>query len=70
MTYCPYKYQMPGEKWVPDFDDPGDLAPEERLAHIVRILALGAIRLAEAEGNAQVATHNGRQQRNGFETVD
>jgi len=36
-------------QWLPDFDDPDDLTPEERLARIVHILALGAIRLAEEE---------------------
>ena len=35
--------------WLPDFDDPDDLTPEERLARIVHILAMGAIRLAEEE---------------------
>ena len=37
------------DQWLPDFDDPDDLTPEERLARIVHILALGAIRLAEEE---------------------
>ena len=37
------------DQWLPDFDDPDDLMPEERLARIVHILALGAIRLAEEE---------------------
>lgn len=37
------------DQWLPDFDDPDDLTPEERLAQIVHILALGAIRLAEEE---------------------
>ena len=37
------------DPWLPDFDDPDDLTPEERLARIVHILALGAIRLAEEE---------------------
>lgn len=37
------------DQWLPDFDDPDDLTPEERLVRIVHILALGAIRLAEEE---------------------
>ena len=37
------------DPWLPDFDDPDDLTPEERLARIVHILALGSIRLAEEE---------------------
>ena len=37
------------DQWLPDFDDPDDLTPEERLARVVHILALGAIRLAEEE---------------------
>ena len=40
---------MDTDPWLPDFDDPDDLTPEERLARIVHILALGAIRLAEEE---------------------
>ena len=48
------------DPWLPDFDDPDDLTPEERLARIVHILALGAIRLAEDEKNklSRVQTKN------------
>ncbi len=35
------------EPWTPDFDDPQDLLPEERLDRIVHLLALGALRLAQ-----------------------
>ena len=37
------------DQWLPEFDDPADLTPEERLGHIVRILALGVVRLIEEE---------------------
>ena len=43
------------DPWLPDFDDPDDLTPEERLARIVHILALGAIRLAEEEKSGKPA---------------
>ncbi len=43
------------DQWLPDFDDPDDLTPEERLARIVHILALGAIRLAEEEKSGSPA---------------
>jgi len=43
------------DSWLPDFDDPEDLTPEERLARIVHILALGSIRLAEEEGGGKPA---------------
>ena len=43
------------DQWLPDFDDPDDLTPEERLARIVHILALGAIRLAEEEKSGKSA---------------
>lgn len=43
------------DQWLPDFDDPDDLTPEERLARIVHILARGAIRLAEEEKNGNPA---------------
>ena len=43
------------DQWLPDFDDPDDLTPEERLARIVHILALGAIRLAEEEKSSKPA---------------
>ncbi|MBI4970554.1 MAG: hypothetical protein HZC17_01775 [Candidatus Omnitrophica bacterium] len=35
------------DHWTPDFDDPDDLLPEERLDRVVRLLALGAVRLAQ-----------------------
>lgn len=44
---------MSSEQWLPDFDEPDDLTPEERLAHIIRILAFGAIRLTEAENDGR-----------------
>ena len=44
------------DPWLPDFDDPDDLTPEERLARIVHILALGSIRLAEEEKSANSAS--------------
>ncbi len=43
---------MERDQWLPDFDDPEDLTPEERLSHIIRILALGAVRLAEEENGS------------------
>ena len=43
------------DQWLPDFDDLDDLTPEERLARIVHILALGAIRLAEEEKGGKPA---------------
>ncbi len=43
------------DQWLPDFDDPDDLTPEERLARVVHILALGAIRLAEEEKSGKPA---------------
>lgn len=43
------------DQWLPDFDDPDDLTPEERLARIVHLLALGAIRLAEEEKSGEPA---------------
>ena len=46
------------DQWLPDFDDPDDLTPEERLAQITHILALGAIRLAESEKNKPVLKTN------------
>lgn len=47
------------DQWLPDFDDPEDLTPEERLTRIVRILALGAIRLAEEENARPVKSQKG-----------
>ncbi len=41
------------DQWIPDFDNPEDLTPDERLAHIVRILAIGSIRLAEEESQTK-----------------
>lgn len=55
------------EAWNPDFDDPEDLKPEERLAEIVRILALGAIRLAEAESQPPPQRPLPRSQVHGFD---
>lgn len=46
------------DQWLPDFDDPDDLTPEERLSRIVHILALGAIRLADSEKNKPVLKTN------------
>ena len=61
---------MHTDQWVPDFDDPNDLTPEERLAHIVRILARGAIRLAEAEHENGAAMPTAPSQCNGFESSE
>jgi len=40
------------DQWLPDFDDPEALTPEERLTAIVRILARGVIWLTETEHGA------------------
>ncbi len=58
---------MHTDQWVPDFDDPDDLTPEERLAHIVRILALGSIRLVEEQQGLTTTELNGVHHHNGFE---
>ncbi len=41
--------KITADDWLPDFDNPDDLTPEERLSHIAKILAIGSTRLFEAE---------------------
>lgn len=55
------------DQWLPEFDDPDDLTPEERLTAIVRILARGVIRLTEAEHGAAKERSSAPRQANGFE---
>jgi hypothetical protein len=55
------------DQGLPEFDDPEDLTPEERLTAIVRILARGVIRLAEAEHGAAKEPSSPPSQSNGFE---
>ena len=54
------------DQWLPDFDDPDDLTPEERLARIVHILALGAIRLAEEEKDKVLKLNIDTPKRKGY----
>ena len=55
------------DQWLPEFDDPDDLTPEERLTAIVRILARGVIRLTEAEHGAAKKRSSAPSQDNCFE---
>lgn len=54
------------DQWLPDFDDPDDLTPEERLARIVHILALGSIRLAEEEKGKVLKSNIDSPKRKGY----
>jgi len=58
---------MHSDDWLPDFDDPDDLTPAERLERIVRILARGAIRLAEEEHGGATNGQAANSPANGFE---
>lgn len=55
------------DQWLPEFDDPDDLTPEERLTAIVRILTRGVIRLTEAEHGGADHSSVASSQVNGFE---